>query len=189
MRAGQELGLRLRTSSIMKACPKIKEKLPKLKLRRKTTPQQEEGERLSHDCSPGTWRSSMAKPKPRPSQNPPGWNRHWSSGLGLAAEMPWMLLNQPQFPSCSLVCCCNVYSSANPDLEVEKQEQERKLQPLCCKEALVGQGQFSAFLREPRKTKTTTKKRQVCMHLAVQSAENCFTSDEITQFTRKTDIR
>lgn len=53
MRAGQELGLRLRTSSIMKACPKIKEKLPKLKLRRKTTPQQEEGERLSHDCSQG----------------------------------------------------------------------------------------------------------------------------------------
>lgn len=189
MRAGQELRLQLRTSSIMKACPKIKEELPKLKLRRKTTPQQGEGERLSHDWSPGTWRSSMAEPKPLPSQNPPGWHGHWSSGLGLAAEMPWMLPNQPQFPFCSLFCCCNVYSSANPDLGLEKQEQERKLQPLWCKEALLRQGQFSAFLREPRRTKKKKKKRQVCMYLAVQSAENCFTSDEITQFTRKTDIR
>lgn len=54
MRAGEELGLRLRTGSIMKACLKIKEELPKLKLRRKMTPQQGEGETLSHDCSPGT---------------------------------------------------------------------------------------------------------------------------------------
>lgn len=54
MRAGEELGLRLRTGSIMKACLKIKEELPKLKLRRKMTPQQGEGETLSNDCSPGT---------------------------------------------------------------------------------------------------------------------------------------
>lgn len=142
MRAGRELGLRLRTSSIMKACPKIKEKLPKLKLRRKTTPQQEEGERLSHDCSPGTWRSSMAEPKPRPSQNPPGWHGHWSSGLGLAAEMPWMFLNQPQFPSCSLFCCCNVYSSANPDLGWKSKSKRGNFSLCAAKRLCWGKGNF-----------------------------------------------
>lgn len=124
------------------------------------TPQQGEGERLRCDCAPATRRSLMDKPKPQPSQNPPGWQGRQSSQL--AAEMSWMLPNQPQFPSLlfilltQLVLKCKGSPGAASKFGVGKERAGEQTAALVLQKGSAGERG-----REPRRTKKKKKMETV----------------------------
>lgn len=166
MRDGQEFKLQLRTSAIMKACPKIKEELLKINCGEKqlsskermrdwvmTTLQGHKGHaQLSQNQS---WAKAKVEPKTKLSQNPLGWHRGWRSQLWLTAEM---LPNQPQFPSCSLFCwCAQVQSLPVSKLRAGKARVRNEDVAVVLPRSSAGNRVVICFLKEAQKNQKKSK--------------------------------